>query len=164
MRFKSGLMARTNSFWNMLIFSPQIGELKPATSYVFLVRAENVHGLSEPSPLSAIVRTLGIESGNVPQTELAAARIVLSGKVILPCSVLPAPIATKASKCKQAKKLVPMLLLRPSLSHLYWGGRMSVPTKLPPDSRLLSLVITKVNFTVGARQFVCHFTEKQTLR
>lgn len=67
-----------------VIHSHQIGELKPATSYVFLVRAENVHGLSVPSPLSAVVKTSGVENGNVPQTELAAARIVLSGKVSLP--------------------------------------------------------------------------------
>lgn len=59
----------------------QIGELKPATSYVFLVRAENAHGLSVPSPLSNAVKTVGIGSNNVPQTALAAARIVLSGKV-----------------------------------------------------------------------------------
>lgn len=65
------------------LLSSQIGELKPATSYVFLVRAENVHGLSVPSPLSNVVKTLGIGSGHVPQTALAAARIVLSGKVSL---------------------------------------------------------------------------------
>ncbi|CAD7078040.1 unnamed protein product [Hermetia illucens] len=59
-----------------------ISELKPGTSYVFLVRAENSHGLSVPSGLSNVARTLGNELGVVPQAELAAARSVLSGKVV----------------------------------------------------------------------------------
>lgn len=59
----------------------QVGELKPATSYIFLVRAENTHGLSVPSPVSSVVKTLGTENGVIPQSELAAARVVLSGKV-----------------------------------------------------------------------------------
>lgn len=57
--------------------------MKPATSYVFLVRAENSHGLSVPSNLSEMVKTLGADSGIVPQSELTAARSVLSGKVII---------------------------------------------------------------------------------
>lgn len=61
----------------------QISELKPATSYVFLVRAENSHGISVPSGVSSVIRTLGVENGVVPQSELAAARAVLSGKVII---------------------------------------------------------------------------------
>lgn len=48
---------------------------------MFLVRAENSHGLSVPSGLSNVARTLGNELGVVPQAELAAARSVLSGKV-----------------------------------------------------------------------------------
>ena len=60
----------------------QISELKPATSYVFLIRAENAYGLSVPSVLSNIIKTLGAENGVVPQAELASARAVLSGKVI----------------------------------------------------------------------------------
>ncbi|KAJ6643323.1 Roundabout like 2 [Pseudolycoriella hygida] len=59
-----------------------ISELKPATSYVFMVRAENSHGISVPSTLSAVVKTLGAENGVVPQAELAAARAVLSGKYL----------------------------------------------------------------------------------
>jgi len=35
-----------------------INNLKPDTSYIFLVRAENSHGMSSPSPLSERVRTL----------------------------------------------------------------------------------------------------------
>lgn len=59
----------------------QITELKPVTSYIFLVRAENSHGLSVPSNLSTVVKTLGAENGHVRQTELDAARSFLSGKV-----------------------------------------------------------------------------------
>ncbi|XP_031630104.1 roundabout homolog 2 isoform X2 [Contarinia nasturtii] len=59
-----------------------IGELKPATSYIFLVRAENSHGLSIPSTVSSVVKTLGAENGVIPQSELSAARNVLSGKVV----------------------------------------------------------------------------------
>lgn len=66
------------------LLSPlQIGELKPATSYIFLVRAENSHGLSIPSSVSSVVKTLGAENGVIPQSELSAARNVLSGKVSL---------------------------------------------------------------------------------
>lgn len=69
-------------FFNTFFFL-QISELKPATSYVFLVRGENSHGISVPSGLSTVGKTLGAESGIVPQSELAAARAVLSGKVII---------------------------------------------------------------------------------
>ncbi|KAM7342001.1 roundabout guidance receptor 1 isoform 2-T7 [Cochliomyia hominivorax] len=59
-----------------------ISGLKPATSYVFLVRAENSHGLSVPSGLSNVIKTLGSESGTVPPSEISEAREVLSGKVV----------------------------------------------------------------------------------
>ncbi|XP_055387445.1 roundabout homolog 2 [Condylostylus longicornis] len=59
-----------------------ISDLKPGTSYVFLVRAENSHGLSVPSSMSNVAKTLGTDMSLVPQTELSAARIVLSGKVV----------------------------------------------------------------------------------
>lgn len=55
--------------------------MKPATSYVFLVRAENTYGLSVPSPLSSMVRTQGSDHGYVPHSELVAARSVLASKV-----------------------------------------------------------------------------------
>ena len=48
-----------------------------------MVRAENSHGISAPSALSTVVKTLGAENGVLPQAELAAARAVLSGKVIM---------------------------------------------------------------------------------
>ncbi|XP_068086117.1 protein sax-3 [Anabrus simplex] len=59
-----------------------IGDLKPDTSYVFLVRAENPYGLSVPSPVSERVRTLAADHRNVPQYELDEARARLSTKVV----------------------------------------------------------------------------------
>lgn len=66
-----------------LFFShPQISDLKPATSYVFLIRAENSYGLSEPSAVSSAIKTLANDkNGVVLPNELAAARTILSGKV-----------------------------------------------------------------------------------
>ena len=60
----------------------QIGDLKPDTSYVFLVRAENSHGLSVPSPVSEVARTLGSDRRSVPQYELDEARVRLGTKVV----------------------------------------------------------------------------------
>ncbi|XP_055700087.1 roundabout homolog 2 isoform X1 [Phlebotomus papatasi] len=59
-----------------------ITELKPATSYVFLVRAENIYGLSIPSLLSHTAKTLGARSEIIPQSKLIAARAVLSEKIV----------------------------------------------------------------------------------
>ncbi|XP_069684562.1 roundabout homolog 2 isoform X2 [Periplaneta americana] len=59
-----------------------IEDLKPDTSYVFLVRAENSHGLSVPSPVSEVVRTLGADRRAVPQYELDEARARLGTKVV----------------------------------------------------------------------------------
>lgn len=75
-------LANTNTT-SISLATPQISELKPTTAYVFLVRAENSHGISMPSGLSTVVKTLGAENEIVPQSELAAARAVLSGKVII---------------------------------------------------------------------------------
>jgi len=36
-----------------------IRDLQPNTSYMFLVRAQNSHGLSFPSPVTAVIRTQG---------------------------------------------------------------------------------------------------------
>ncbi|GFS64213.1 roundabout homolog 2 [Trichonephila inaurata madagascariensis] len=47
--------------------------LRPDTRYMFLVRAENSHGLSIPSPVSDVIRTLGFPSG-VPHYNLDEAR------------------------------------------------------------------------------------------
>lgn len=48
-----------------------------------MIRAENIHGLSKPSGLSNVVKTLGSDVGVMPKTELSEARVVLSGKVNL---------------------------------------------------------------------------------
>ena len=60
----------------------QIGDLKPDTSYVFLVRAENSHGLSVPSPVSELAHTLGADRRSVPQYELDEARVRLGTNVV----------------------------------------------------------------------------------
>ena len=53
-----------NAFFN---FSETytVNNLKPDTSYVFLVRAENNHGMSPPSQMSERVRTLRLLSSSI---------------------------------------------------------------------------------------------------
>ncbi|XP_072390789.1 roundabout homolog 2-like [Diabrotica undecimpunctata] len=58
-----------------------VHELKPDSSYVFIVRAENAHGLSPASPVSKIARTLA-NSRSLPSSELDTARATLSTKLI----------------------------------------------------------------------------------
>ncbi|XP_025199330.1 roundabout homolog 2-like [Melanaphis sacchari] len=58
-----------------------VDNLKPDTSYVFMVRAENSHGLSVPSALSAMVKTGGTNT-IITQQSLEEARERLSTKVI----------------------------------------------------------------------------------
>ncbi|KAI5721425.1 hypothetical protein M8J77_020620 [Diaphorina citri] len=58
-----------------------VSDLKPDTSYMFIVRAENSHGLGIPSPVSPITRTLGLNS-LVPQHLLDEARARLGTKVV----------------------------------------------------------------------------------
>lgn len=55
--------------------------MNPSTGYVFLVRAENVHGLSVPSGLSNVIRTLKPDTDTVPPNQLSLARSALSLKV-----------------------------------------------------------------------------------
>lgn len=59
----------------------QIMDLKPATSYIFVIRSENSNGLSIPSKPTPVTKTLGIDNSVIPPSELAAARSFLSGKV-----------------------------------------------------------------------------------
>ncbi|EDW74310.1 uncharacterized protein Dwil_GK21847 [Drosophila willistoni] len=59
-----------------------ISDLTSATSYVFLVRAENSQGVSVPSGLSNAIKTLGDDFDALPENELSAARALLSGKVV----------------------------------------------------------------------------------
>ncbi|KAK4877040.1 hypothetical protein RN001_009546 [Aquatica leii] len=58
-----------------------VRELKPDSSYVFIVRAENSHGLSPASAVSAVARTLS-NSRSVPRSELDTARSMLSTKIV----------------------------------------------------------------------------------
>ncbi|XP_018323057.1 roundabout homolog 2-like isoform X2 [Agrilus planipennis] len=58
-----------------------VRELKPDSSYVFMVRAENAHGLSPASPVSAIARTLA-NFRTVSRTELDKARNMLTTKIV----------------------------------------------------------------------------------
>lgn len=58
-----------------------VRELKPDSSYVFIVRAENAHGLSPASAVSAMARTLA-NSRSVPRSELDTARNMLSTKLV----------------------------------------------------------------------------------
>lgn len=59
----------------------QISDLTPATSYVFLVRAENTQGVSVPSGLSNAIKTLGEDFDGEPSNELSSARHILTAKV-----------------------------------------------------------------------------------
>lgn len=66
----------------------QITNLKPAASYVFIVRAENSYGVSMPSPMSSAITTSdNSDKNNVPHGELVAARTFLSGKVSWNCKI-----------------------------------------------------------------------------
>ncbi|KAL1128889.1 hypothetical protein AAG570_013423, partial [Ranatra chinensis] len=61
-----------------------IKDLKPDTGYMFVVRTENSHGLSVPSGVSALARTLGgvEDSRAVEPHQLDEARTRLANKVI----------------------------------------------------------------------------------
>lgn len=59
----------------------QISDLTPATSYVFLVRAENTQGVSVPSGPSNAIKTLGEDFDGEPSNELSSARHILTAKV-----------------------------------------------------------------------------------
>lgn len=67
----------------------QINDLKPDTMYMFIVRAENSHGLSVPSEISEGVRTLGLNTV-VPQHLLDEARSRLGTKVLALKELIPA--------------------------------------------------------------------------
>ncbi|XP_072156554.1 roundabout homolog 1 isoform X2 [Bemisia tabaci] len=66
-----------------------INDLKPDTMYMFIVRAENSHGLSVPSEISEGVRTLGLNTV-VPQHLLDEARSRLGTKVLALKELIPA--------------------------------------------------------------------------
>lgn len=61
----------------------QVTNLKPDTSYVFLVRARNIQGFSLPGPLSDVARTTGLDQQQaIPQTELIRARDRLNSEIL----------------------------------------------------------------------------------
>lgn len=67
-----------------------VTELKPDTNYVFLVRAENSHGLSLPGPLSDVAHTMSVDQQHtVPQTELIRARDRLNSEILQLSEVNP---------------------------------------------------------------------------
>lgn len=63
-------------------FESQVADLKPDTNYVFLVRAENSHGLSLPGPLSDVAHTTSVDQHAVPQIELIRARDRLNSDIL----------------------------------------------------------------------------------
>lgn len=68
-------------FFLFLFDYVQINDLRPATTYMFIVRAENSYGLSIPSPVSGVIKTSDTDKSIMPPNELVAARAFLSGKV-----------------------------------------------------------------------------------
>ena len=66
-----------------------VGNLKPDTSYVFLVRAENSHGMSPPTQMSARVRTLrAFSQSHDDLIDLVEVQNELMNKVILSTMLL----------------------------------------------------------------------------
>lgn len=71
------------------LFVSQVTNLKPDTSYVFLVRARNSQGLSVPGPFSDVARTTNIDQHAIPQTELIRARDRLNSEILYLKDVQP---------------------------------------------------------------------------
>ncbi|XP_022253078.1 roundabout homolog 1-like isoform X4 [Limulus polyphemus] len=59
-----------------------VHNLRPDSHYVFLVRAENSHGLSVPSEISDVICTLGLPSHILPEYDLEEARYYLSTSIV----------------------------------------------------------------------------------
>ncbi|XP_050034079.2 protein sax-3-like isoform X1 [Dermacentor andersoni] len=60
-----------------------IRALRPDSRYIFVVRAENSHGLGVPSPASETIRTLGLAQHFLPEYNLDEARAKLSASVVI---------------------------------------------------------------------------------
>ncbi|XP_042145799.1 roundabout homolog 1 isoform X2 [Ixodes scapularis] len=56
--------------------------LRPDSRYIFIVRAENSHGLGPPSPASDTIRTLGLPPHLLPEYNLDEARAKLTACVV----------------------------------------------------------------------------------
>ncbi|XP_065087850.1 roundabout homolog 1-like [Ochlerotatus camptorhynchus] len=63
--------------------------LRPETSYIFVVRAENAYGFSAPSSVSVPIRTLSSDDRVTVPEELESARNVLSGKILELIDIIP---------------------------------------------------------------------------
>ncbi|XP_014248360.1 roundabout homolog 2-like isoform X2 [Cimex lectularius] len=75
-----------------------VRDLKPDTGYIFIVRAENPFGLSVPSRVSQLVKTMSKDSRAVPPQQLDEARMRLSTKVLTLKNLIPtASTAVKIS-------------------------------------------------------------------
>lgn len=93
-RLGAGCASRTQKHFNckylikvtfrscLLVVNLQVGQLKPGTRYVFVIRAENAQGVSPPSALSDNVSTRGVDSRAVTRAELDDAWSRLSTKVV----------------------------------------------------------------------------------
>lgn len=68
--------------YSYMRLSFQVTELKPDTTYVFFVRAENSHGLSLPGPLSDSAHTTSVNQNSVPQIVLIRARDRLNSEIL----------------------------------------------------------------------------------
>lgn len=72
----------------------QITDLKPDTSYVFVVRAENSQGISVPSEMSEEAHTQGTHLRDVPIHQINEGRSRLATKVILLKNLTPTSSTT----------------------------------------------------------------------
>ncbi|XP_062557914.1 roundabout homolog 2-like [Armigeres subalbatus] len=63
--------------------------LRPDTSYLFVVRAENAYGCSGPSAISVPIRTLSSDDRVTVPAEMESARNVLSGKILELIDIIP---------------------------------------------------------------------------
>ncbi|CAN8014272.1 unnamed protein product, partial [Ixodes persulcatus] len=59
-----------------------IQALRPDSRYIFIIRAENSHGLGPPSPASDTIRTLGLAPHFLPELNLDEARVKLTACVV----------------------------------------------------------------------------------
>lgn len=85
MNFSFPVFSRNINY--VMIF--QVTRLKPDTNYVFLVRAENRHGLSLPGPLSDVAHTTSVDQHTVSQTELIRARDRLNSEILQLSEIVP---------------------------------------------------------------------------
>lgn len=93
----------------------QITDLKPDTSYVFVVRAENSQGISVPSEMSEEAHTQGTHLRDVPIHQINEARSRLATKVILLKNLTPTSSTTVKITWEVCILFLSFDELRPSL-------------------------------------------------